>query len=70
MHTVLEVLRETGGQTGKVTLKLQLWGSHEGGIRGEIDRLELHNRGEPADRDLSPDGEDLVGPVLVGALPN
>ena len=68
--TVLKVLQETGGQSGEVTLKLQLRGSHEGGIRGEMDRLELHYQGEPVGQVLFLDGKELTGTVSVGALPN
>ena len=32
--------------------------------------LEPHGRGEPVGRNLSADGEELAGPVLVGALTN
>ena len=35
-----------------------------------MDRLDLHDRREPAGRDSPLDGKDLAGPVLVGALPN
>ena len=69
MHTVLEVLQDTGGQSGEVTLKLQLQISHEGGIHGEMDSLESHDRGGPNGRDIPPDGEELAGPVLVGGPP-
>ena len=68
--TVLEVPRETGGQAGEVTLKLQPRGSHEGGIRGEMDLLESHDCGDPVGQDLPLDGGEIAGPVLVGSLPN
>ena len=70
VRAVLEVLRETEGQSDKVTLEFQSRGSHEGGIRGEMYRLEPHDHGEPVSRNLSADGKELSRPVLVGALPN
>ena len=70
VRAVLEVLRETGGQSDKVALEFQSRGSHEGGIRGEMYRLEPHDHGEPVSRNLSADGKELSRPVLVGALPN
>ena len=54
VRTVLEVPQETGGQSGEVTFEL----------------LESHDCGEPVGRDLHPDGEELTGPALVGAIPN
>ena len=53
-----------------MNIELQPRGSHEGGISGEIDFLESHNRVEPIGRDLPPDGKELTGTVLAGALPN
>ena len=70
VRTVLEVLQGTGGQASEVTLKLQPQGFHKGGICGEIYRLELHDHGDPIGRDISLDGKDFAGPVLVDALPN
>ena len=67
VHTVLKVPRDTGGQAGELTLELQLRGTHEGGIHGEMDRLDFHNCREPVGWDLPPDGKELAGPVLVGA---
>ena len=52
-----------------MTLELQPWGSHEGGIYGEMDRLESHDCREPVGRDTPLDGKELAGPVLLGALP-
>ena len=39
----LESRGGTGGQSGEVTLELQPRGSQEGGIHGEMNRLELHD---------------------------
>ena len=39
VRIVLKVLQKNGSQPRKVTLEIQLRGSHEGEIRGEMDRL-------------------------------
>ena len=70
MRVVLEFLQETGSQSGKVALEIQLQSSHEGRIRGKMDILEPHDRRERIGRNLAADGEELAGPVLVDALTN
>ena len=70
VRVVLYVPRENGSKSGKVTLKIQLQGSHEGGFRGKMDRLEPHNYREPFVRNLNTDGEDIAGTILLGTLTN
>ena len=70
VRVVFKVPRETGSQTGKVTLELQSQGSHKGGILGKIDRPEPHNRREPLSRNLAADGEEITWLVLVGTISN
>ena len=65
MCVSLEVLRENISQSIKVTLQLQSQGYYGGGIRGEIDRLKLHNHGESVVWDIASDGKELDGPVFL-----
>ena len=70
MRIVLEVLQETGSQSSKTNLKIQLQSYQGGGISGKMDCFEPHDRGEPIGRNLAADGKNHAGPVLVGALTN
>ena len=70
MSVVLGVPQETGSQSGNAILELQLQGSQEEVIQGEIDRLKPHNCGKPVSRNIATDGKKIARTVLIRDFTN